>query len=76
MINEYLPQYVEFIFEIQEDCAPSNYGKMFCYPSMKEGSIGSCSGLLQVASVKLNCPGATEAEKEKIIQLLHSGIYI
>lgn len=76
MINEYLPQYVEFIFEIQEDCAPSNYGKMLGFPSMKEGTVGSFSGLLQVASVKLNCPGATENEKEKIIHLLTEGIYI
>ena len=67
---------MEFIFEIQEDCAPSNYGKMFGFPSMKEGTVGSFSGLLQVASVKLNCPGATENEKEKIIHLLTEGIYI
>lgn len=76
MINEYLPQYVEFIFEIQEDCAPSNYGEMFGYPSMKTGSVGSFGGFLKVASVKLSCPGVTENEKQQILSLLNSGIYI
>ena len=76
MINEYLPQYVEFIFEIQEDCAPSNYGEMFGYPSMISGSVGSFTGFLKCQSVKLTCNDATEAERNEIKQLLMSGIYI
>lgn len=54
MINEYLPQYVEFIFEIQEDCAPDNYGQQYGYPSMKSGSVGSFQGFLKCQSVKLD----------------------
>ena len=76
MINEYLPQYVEFIFEIQDDCAPSNYGQIYGYPSMISGSVGSFSGFLKCQSVKLNCANATEAERNEIKQLLMSGIYI
>lgn len=76
LLNEFLPQYPYFIFETQEDCAPDNYGDMFGYPSMKSGTINSFGGFLKVHDVKLNCPGATESEKEKIIALLKQGVYI
>lgn len=76
MINEYLPQYVEFIFEIQEDCAPDNYGQQYGYPSMKSGSVGSFQGFLKCQSVKLDCGVATENEKNAIKTMLLNGIYI
>ena len=76
MINEYLPQYVEFIFEIQEDCAPDNYGQQYGYPSMKAGSVGSFQGFLKCQSVKLDCGVATENEKNQIKTMLLNGIYI
>lgn len=76
LLNEFLPQYPYFIFETQDDCAPDNYVEMFGLPSMKSGSINSFGGFLKVHDVKLNCPGATESEKEKIIALLKQGIYI
>lgn len=76
MINEYLPQSVCFIFEIQEDCAPENYGDMFGYPSMKSGKIYNFSGFLKCQAVKLNCGIATERERERIKEMLLSGIYI
>lgn len=76
MLNEYLPQSVCFIFEIQEDCAPDNYGEMFGYPSMKSGKIYNFSGFLKCQSVKLNCSIATENERERLKQMLLSGIYI
>lgn len=76
MINEYLPQYVEFIFEIQEDCAPDNYGAQYGYPSMKSGSVGSFQGFLKCQSVKLDCGVATENEKNQIKTMLLNGIYI
>ena len=76
MINEYLPQSVCFIFEIQEDCAPENYGEMFGYPSMKAGKIFNFSGFLKCQSVKLSCGIATENERERLKQMLLSGIYI
>lgn len=76
MLNAYLPQYVEFIFEIQKDCAPDNYGQQYGYPSMKSGSIGSFSGFLKCQSVKLDCGVATENEKNQIKTMLLNGIYI
>ena len=76
MIAEYLPQYVEFIFEIQEDCAPDNYGQQYGYPSMMSGSVGSFQGFLKCQSVKLNCGVATEQEKNQIKTMLLNGIYI
>lgn len=76
MINQCLPQSVCFIFEIQEDCAPDNYGEMFGYPSMKSGRIYNFSGFLKCQSVKLECSIATENERERIKQMLLSGIYI
>lgn len=76
MINEYLPQSVCFIFEIQEDCAPENYGAMFGYPSMKSGKIYNFSGFLKCQAVKLSCGIATERERERLKQMLLSGIYI
>lgn len=76
MLNEFLPQYPYFIFETQEDCAPENYGALFGYPSMKAGKINSFSGFLKVQSVDLKVSGATESEREKILALLMSGIYI
>lgn len=76
MINCYLPQTVDFIFEIQEDAAPNNYGEMFGYPSMKAGSLANFSGFLKCQSVKLQCPTATERERERLKQMLLSGIYI
>lgn len=76
MINEYLPQYVEFIFEVQKDCAPSNYVAMYGKPSMKSGSISSFQGFLKCQSVKLDCGVATENEKNQIKTMLLNGIYI
>ena len=76
MINEYLPQSVCFIFEIQEDCAPENYGEMFGYPSMKAGKIFNFSGFLKCQAIKLSCGIATERERERLKQMLLSGIYI
>lgn len=76
MINEYLPQYVEFIFEIQKDCAPSNYVAMYGKPSMKSGSISNFQGFLKCQSVKLDCGVATENEKNQIKTMLLNGIYI
>ena len=76
MIGEYLPQNVYLIWEIQEDCAPPNYGEMFGYPSMKAGKLMNFTGFLKCQAVKLNCPVATERERERMKQMLLSGVYI
>ena len=76
MINQFLPQKVTLIWEMMEDCAPSNYGQMFGYPSMMAGKLSSFSGFLKCQAVKLVCPVATERERERLKQMLLSGIYI
>lgn len=76
MINQFLPQKVTLIWEMMEDCAPSNYGQMFGYPSMKAGTLANFSGYLKCQSVKIECPTATERERERLKQMLLSGVYI
>ena len=76
MINQFLPQKVTLIWEMMEDCAPSNYGQMFGYPSMKAGTLSNFSGYLKCQSVKIECPIATERERERLKQMLLSGVYI
>lgn len=76
MINQFLPQRACLIWEQQQNCAPSNYYEMFGGPSMKGGKIGNFSGFLKCHSVKINCPVATDSERERLKQMLLSGIYI
>ena len=76
MLNCYLPQTVDFFFEIQEDCAPSNYNEMFGKPSMVGGQIYNFTGYLKCQSVKLQCGIATENERERLKSMLLNGIYI
>lgn len=76
MINCYLPQTIDLIFEIQESCEPSKYNEMFGVPSMAQGIVGNFTGFLKCQSVKVNAGKATEREKERIKQMLLSGIYI
>lgn len=76
MINQFLPQKVTLIWEMMEDCAPSNYGQMFGYPSMKAGILANFSGFLKCQAVKLECGIATERERERLKQMLLSGVYI
>ena len=90
MLNAYLPQTVDFIFEIQSsiyDYKDSNginrvsqeyqeYGQSFGFPSMKSGTLSNFSGFLKCQSVRLQCPIATERERERLKQMLLSGIYI
>lgn len=76
MLNEFLPQYPYFIFERVEIEETSNLGILKGKPSNASGTVGSFSGYLEVDDVELICSKATEAEKNEIIQLLHSGIRI
>lgn len=89
MLNSYLPQTVDFIFEMQTsvfDYKDGNiyrvspdyqeYGNSVGYPSMKSGSLSNFSGFLKCQSVRLECSVATERERERLKQMLLSGIYI
>lgn len=76
MLNEYLPQEVCFMFEIQEADETPNERMLQGYPSNSSGTIGSFSGYLQVDTVNLVCAGATANEQAEIVNLLKSGVYI
>lgn len=76
MLNEFLPQYVYFIFEIQQTEQSENVQSLIGYPSNKSGNVGNFSGYLEVESVNLICGTATDNEKRKITQALHTGIII
>ena len=76
MLNCYLPQTVDFFFEIQESCEPDNYNAMFGAPSLAGGQIFNFTGYLKCQSVKLECGTATEREREKLKSLLLNGVYI
>lgn len=76
IINEFLPQYVYFIFEIAEINEPSNLLSLKGKPSNASGKISQFSGYLSVKEVDLNCSGATDGEKQEIISLLKNGIRI
>ena len=76
IINEFLPQYVYFIFEIMEVDESPNLVALRGKPSNASGKIGNFSGFLSVAEVDLNCGGATDSEKQEIISLLRNGIRI
>ena len=86
MLNCYLPQTVDFIWEIQDDIYTDrvnhkstineDFYKMFGAPSMRKASINTFSGFLKCQAVKLECGTATDKEKERLKQMLMDGIYI
>lgn len=76
MLNQYLPQEVLFMFEIQDVDETSNAKALIGDPTNASGQIQNFSGYLEVDAVKLNCAGATVNEQKEIIQQLQNGIYI
>ena len=76
MLNEYLPQEVCFMFEIQDADITPNELSLQGYPSNASGTVGSFTGYLEVDTVNLICADATANEKAEIVNMLHSGVYI
>lgn len=76
MLNQYLPQNVCFMFEIQESDETPLHRELLGYPSNASGQIQSFSGYLEVDTVNLVCSGATANEKAEIIKMLQNGVYI
>ena len=76
MLNEYLPQEVCFMFEIQDADITPNELSLQGYPSNASGSVGSFTGYLEVDTVNLICADATANEKAEIVNMLHNGVYI
>ena len=76
MLNQYLPQEILFMLEIQDADETPNEISLQGYPSNASGQIQSFNGYLEVDAVKLVCSGATANEKAEIIKQLQNGIYI
>ena len=55
---------------------PTSYAGDYGYPLYVTKSIGSCKGFTVVDSVNLDGIPCTQAEKEKIRQMLRSGVII
>lgn len=76
MLNQYANQRPTFIFVYPETDNPANFNALYGTPSNYGGQVSSFVGYLEVETVKLNMPGATESEKEKVRALLMGGVYI
>lgn len=76
MINQFLPQYPTFMFEIMEIDESPYLNELYGRPSNASGAIGDFSGYLEAEDVMLICPIATDNERQEIIDLVKSGIYI
>ena len=69
------PQYPIVYLVKNEVFEPENLHSLVGYPSSFGGKVKNCSGYLQCNDVKLTST-ATDKEKEEIISLLKSGIYL
>lgn len=69
------PQYPIVYIVKNEVFEPENLHTIAGYPSSFGGKVKNCSGYLQCNDVKLTST-ATDKEKEEIISLLKSGIYV
>ena len=76
MLNEFLPQYAYFIFEIQQTLDSDNAQSLIGFPSNKSGNVGEFSGYLEVETVNLKCGIATDSEKRHIENMLRTGVII
>ena len=76
MINQFLPQYPTFMFEVQEIDESPYLNELYGRPSNASGVIGDFSGYLEAEDVMLICPIATDNERQEIIDLVKTGIYI
>ena len=76
MLNMCLPQEVMFMIETQDAKITPNELSLMGFPSNASGRLMDFSGYLEVDTVNLSCPYATENEKAEIVGLLKSGVYI
>ena len=76
MINQYLPQYPFFRLEIMDVDESEWLNDLYGRPSNKSDYLCNFSGYLECEDVSLICPIATDNERQEIIDLLKSGIYL
>lgn len=76
LINSFLPQYPTFMFEIVDIDESPFLNELYGRPTNASGRIGDFSGYLEAEDIMLICPIATDTERQEIIDLVKSGIYI
>ena len=76
MINQYLPQYPFFRLEVMEIDESPYLNALYGRPTNASGLILDFDGYLECEDVSLICPIATDNERQEIIDLLKTGIYI
>ena len=76
MVNAFLPQYPTFMFEILEIDESPYLNELYGRPTNASGRLGDFSGYLEAEDIMLICPIATDNERQEIIDLVRSGIYI
>lgn len=76
MINQYMPQYPYFRFEIMEIDESAYLNELYGRPSNASGILANFSGYFEAEDIMLICPIATDNERQEIIDLVKSGIYI
>ena len=76
LLNSFLPQYPTFMFEILEIDESPYLNELYGRPSNASGRIADFSGYLEAEDIMLICPIATDSERQEIIDLVRSGIYI
>ena len=54
---------------------PENYSEIKGNTSNVSVMLGNCSGFTQISDMQIKHIAATDAEKEKILNLLSSGVY-
>lgn len=53
-----------------------NYNELYGYQAHKAVTIGQCSGYIRCREVHVESPTASDAEKNKIAQMLKDGVWI
>lgn len=59
-----------------KQCAPKNQNRYSGYPSYITETLGNLTGFTQVQDIRLNNIPCTEAERQKILDLLHEGVIL
>lgn len=73
---QWLPQQAYLTVHVPISAEASTYGATVGYACQYTGAIGSQSGYTVCANVRLDSTFATQAERDEIVQLLTTGIYV
>lgn len=76
-ISGFAPQYVYLLFEeLEPDDNEEYIREIRGLPSNYIGTLSEFSGYVEIEDINLVCQEATEEEKNEIVSMLQSGIYI